>query len=129
MAPDPVAVGPVAVPAAHLVGAGGALGALLRYWIGRRLEVESFPAATLVVNVVGTFALGLLTFLGSPERVLLFLGTGACGAFTTFSSFAYETVRLYETGRPGRAVLNAVGTLVAAGGALGVAWLLATMPG
>lgn len=112
---------------AHLVGTGGALGALARHYVSTHLESESFPAGTFAVNVVGSFLLGLVTFLGASHEVTLLVGTGACGAFTTFSSFSFETVRLVETGEYARGALNAVGTLVAAGGAIGLAWLVALL--
>ncbi|MFB6079751.1 MAG: fluoride efflux transporter CrcB [Haloferacaceae archaeon] len=112
----------VALDPAHLVGTGGALGALLRTYVSRRVDVEEFPAGTFAVNVIGSFALGFLTFLALDDRLLLLLGTGACGSFTTFSSFSFETVRLWETGERARAVTNAVGNLVGAGLALGLAW-------
>jgi CrcB protein len=111
---------------AHVVGAGGTLGAALRHLLDQRVDVAAFPAGTFVVNVVGSFVLGFVTFLGMDSRALLFVGTGACGSFTTFSSFAYETVRLWEAGDRGRAVANALGNLLGAVLALGLAWLLAT---
>jgi len=117
------------LPPAHLVGVGGAVGAVLRYWVGRRVELEGFPAATVVVNVVGSFVLGLVTFLGAGEGATLLVGVGACGAFTTFSSFAFETVRLYETGRRGRALVNGLGNLLASSLAVGLAWALAGLVG
>lgn len=57
--------------------------------------------------------------------LVLFFGTGVAGSFTTFSSFSVETVRLWETGDHLAAVGNAVGTLLGALFALGVAWILA----
>lgn len=105
---------------AHVVGTGGALGALLRYWVGTRVDVESFPAATFVVNVVGSFVLAMVTFGALDGQLALLLGVGACGSFTTYSSFSYETVRLYETGERGRAIVNAAGTLA---GCLLAVWL------
>lgn len=113
------------VAPAHLVGVGGALGAVLRYWVGLEIEREDVPASTFVVNVLGTFLLGLLAFSGVGGDAMLFVGTGACGSFTTFSSFSFETVRAWETGRRRLAAGYALGTLVAAGGALGAAWLVA----
>ncbi|MFB6206012.1 MAG: fluoride efflux transporter CrcB [Haloglomus sp.] len=110
------------LPPAHLVGAGGAVGAVCRYGVGEYVDVEGVPLSTFAVNVLGTFALGLVTFLGAGDSVVLFVGTGVCGAFTTFSSFSYETVRLYETGERARAVAYASGTLLAAGLALALAW-------
>jgi len=110
---------------AHLVGTGGALGALLRYAVGQWLDADGYPVDTVTVNVAGTFLLGLVTFLGAGDRAALLVGTGLCGSFTTFSSFSFDTVRLWEEGDRLRAVGNAGGTLVAAGLALGLAWLVA----
>ncbi|WP_079233688.1 CrcB family protein [Halolamina sp. CBA1230] len=109
-----------------LVGLGGAVGAVLRYAAGELLADADapFPASTLAVNTLGTFALGLLTFAGAGDEALLLLGTGTCGAFTTFSSFSVETVRAWEGGDRAVAAGYAGGTLVLAGVALGIAWLL-----
>ncbi|HMQ28921.1 MAG TPA: CrcB family protein [Acidimicrobiales bacterium] len=77
----------------------------------------SFPWGTLVVNVVGSFLLGVLTGLtvhhglhGAPR---LWFTTGLCGAFTTFSTFTWETVRLVEEGEWRVAAANVAGSLVA----------------
>ena len=109
---------------ALLVGLGGAVGASLRYAVGRLLAGHRFPVATLVVNAVGTLVLGVVAFGGAGGDVALAVGTGACGAFTTFSSFSFETVRLVETGHRWWAVANAGGNLLAAGLALALAWLV-----
>ena len=119
----------VAVNPAHIVGTGGAIGALLRYYVSQHVDGETYPLGTFTVNVLGSFALGFVTFLGVDQTLLLLIGTGACGSFTTFSSFSVETVRLWETGEQGRAVANATGNLVGAGIALGVAWALAQLIG
>lgn len=111
--------------AAHIVGTGGAIGALLRQYVSASMEIEDFPFGTFTVNVLGSFALGLVTFLGVNTDLVLLFGTGVCGSFTTYSSYSFETVRLWETGDQGRAVLNAVGTFVCAAGAIGLAWGLA----
>jgi CrcB protein len=97
---------------AHLLGTGGAIGAICRYTIGQWLAYERFPVATLVVNVLGSFILGLVVFAGANNDVMLFVGMGACGSFTTYSSFSFQTVRLWETGERLRASLYAVGTLM-----------------
>jgi CrcB protein len=68
-----------------LVGIGGMVGAVLRFWVSSRFESGPYPTATLVVNVLGSFALGALSFLSVPEGLSLFLGVGVCGSFTTFS--------------------------------------------
>lgn len=107
-----------------LVGVGGSVGALSRYLVQAAIEAEVFPTGTLVVNVVGSFVLGVVAFAGLPPGVALTVGTGACGAFTTFSSFAFETVRLVETGHPVLAGANAAGNFVGALAAVGLAWLV-----
>jgi CrcB protein len=88
-----------------LVGVGGVLGALCRHLVGQRVEAGTYD--TLVVNVLGSFTLGVLTTAPVPSALAFAFGTGFCGAFTTFSTFAFETVRLAETGRHRRAALNA----------------------
>lgn len=113
-----------ALDPAQLVGFGGALGAVLRFGVGRWLGGRDFPVATLVVNAVGSFVLALVTFAGADQAVVLAVGTGACGSFTTFSSFTFETVRLWEADEHALAMLNGAGNLVAAGVGLGLAWLL-----
>jgi CrcB protein len=114
------------IPPAHLVGTGGALGALLRYAINQRIERTDFPLGTLTVNVLGSFLLAAVTFAGASESVLLLLGTGLCGSFTTFSTFSFETVRLWETEERSRAVGNAALNLAGSGIAIGLAWALVT---
>ena len=91
----------------------GAVGALLRYEAElhvRRHLGPAFPWGTLVINVSGAFVLGLLTGLadhrGVPTAVLTVVGTGLLGAFTTFSTFAFDTVSLAERGRIGGAAAN-----------------------
>lgn len=94
------------------VGAGGFAGAALR-WLAGLIPVEmksGFPIKTFAVNVVGCFAIGLVTALAAklfPDnpRLTLFLKAGVCGGFTTFSSFAFETESLLENG--GRAAAAA----------------------
>ena len=108
---------------AYLVGTGGAIGALCRVAVNAHIESETYPLGTLTVNVLGSFVLGLLTFAGASEEIVLLLGTGACGSFTTFSSFSFETVRLVEQGESAAAVANAAVNLVGSLAAIGVAWL------
>jgi CrcB protein len=113
-----------ALDPAHVVGAGGAVGALLRHWVSEVVDVDAFPLGTLTVNVGGSFLLALVTFGGLEGQLALLVGTGLCGSFTTYSSFSFETVRLYETGERARAVANALGTLVACLLAAGIAIVL-----
>ena len=85
-----------------LVAAGGALGAVARYGVGRILPMGGWPYATLTVNVVGGLVMGLLTgwlaFRGgaSQEGVRLFAAVGVLGGFTTFSAFSLETALMIE---------------------------------
>lgn len=105
---------------AALVGTGGALGATSRYLVGTLVQPasESFPAGTLTVNVIGSFVLALITFLGAGTEIGLLVGIGACGSFTTFSSFSVDVVRLWEGGRPVLAAVHALANLVLATGAV-----------
>ncbi|SFG07566.1 CrcB protein [Halopelagius inordinatus] len=117
---------------AYLVGAGAAVGALLRYgtnqYVGDAVGDRQFPYGTFAVNVVGSFVLGFVTFLGAGDAVLYAVGTGACGSYTTFSSFSVETVGLWESGdrllAGWYATANLLGALAAIALALGLARLL-----
>jgi CrcB protein len=77
----------------------------------------AFPWGTFVVNLSGAFVLGLVTGLGLYHHGLgsvpkAVLGAGFCGAYTTFSTFSYETVRLVEEGALGAAAANLAGSLL-----------------
>ncbi|MDZ7912310.1 MAG: CrcB family protein [Rhodococcus sp. (in: high G+C Gram-positive bacteria)] len=111
--------------AVSAVAVGGALGALSRYGLG-----ELFPHiwTTLVINVVGSLILGILAALLVHNKVgYLFLGTGFCGGFTTFSSFGVHAV----SESPWRSILYVLGTLIPAilaaalGKGLGERWIRA----
>jgi CrcB protein len=105
-----------------LVAVAGAAGALSRYGIGVVVGVRSFPWSTLGINVAGSFLLGLVLVLGDergwPETTTVPLAVGFLGAFTTFSTFSYETFTLARTDRAGTAAvyvtLSVVGGLIAA---------------
>ena len=109
-----------------IVAIGGALGALARYLSDRLIAAligRDFPWGTLVVNVVGSFLLGVV-LVHTDGRLALFLGTGGCGALTTYSTFASESVALLEGRQPGRALANIVLNLTL--GVVGVVLGLAT---
>ena len=86
-----------------VLGIAGAAGALSRYGIGVLFGGRSFPWPTLGINVVGSLLLGIVMVVG-PSRLsattTLALGVGFLGAFTTFSTFSYETVTMFRDGRP-----------------------------
>ncbi|MER6916787.1 CrcB family protein [Streptomyces sp. NPDC000594] len=89
-----------------LVAAGAAVGAPLRYLTDRAVQTRRttlFPWGTLTVNLLGCLLLGLLTGAAVPPSAYTLLGTGLCGALSTYSTFSYETLRLAERGRPGLA--------------------------
>ncbi|MFC6964270.1 fluoride efflux transporter CrcB [Halocatena marina] len=119
----------VPIEPAHLVGIGGTIGALLRYGVVELVDIESFPLGTFTVNIVGSFVLAVLTFIGANEQMILLLGTGACGSFTTFSTFSFDTVHLWTTDNRTWAILNSVGTLIGAIMAIGLAWVLVRLLG
>lgn len=101
-----------------LVGLGGAIGSVLRFltslvaahWFG-----AEFPYGTLIVNLAGSFVIGVVQQIGSdalliPDNVRIFITTGMMGGLTTYSTFSYETVRLMETNAWPQAWINIVVT-------------------
>jgi CrcB protein len=102
-----------------LVALGGALGASVRYLVDRTVQARHdsvFPWGTFVVNVAGSLLLGLVAGLSGATYSLL--GTGFCGALTTYSTFSYETLRLLEEGSRFYALTNVVATVLAGLGAM-----------
>ena len=98
-----------------LVGTGGFIGSVLRYWFSawvfRMLDKPWFPFGTLAVNMLGCLAIGLLGGVAEDRRLFdqeirLFVFAGILGGFTTFSAFAYETTTLLRDARMLGAWLN-----------------------
>jgi len=112
-----------------LVGAAGALGALARFWIGTSIGVRSFPWATLGINVLGAFLLGLV--LGGPgatrwsATATTAVTVGFLGAFTTFSTFAFEATALLRVDRVGAAFAYVASSLVLGLGASALGFVVA----
>lgn len=102
----------MAFVSALAVGLGGAAGAVSRYAVAMAIERRAIDV--FAVNVTGSFALGFVLGVGLEGPAHLALAVGFCGAFTTFSAFAVETVALVDDGQPGTAAVHAVGTLIAA---------------
>lgn len=110
---------------------GAALGAPARYLTDRVIQSRHdtlFPWGTFTVNVVGSLVLG--TFFGAathlhvPTALVAGLGTGFCGALTTYSTFGYETIRLAEDGARLFAALNITASLTAGLGAATLGYTL-----
>ncbi len=112
------------------VAVGGALGSLARYYASRlvmELSGGIFPAGTMFVNVTGAVLIGFFAALAAPEspflisaETRLFLTTGICGGYTTFSTFSLETVALLRDGQWLSASVNAVGSVILC---LGAVWI------
>jgi CrcB protein len=115
------------------IAAGGAIGALLRYWASTGVHAwlgRGFPYGTLFVNVLGSLLMGFL-FVWLVDRMAAgpalraFLLIGVLGAFTTFSTFSMETLNLMESGQFGKALLNVFASVVVCVAAAGAGVLAA----
>jgi CrcB protein len=102
-----------------LIGVGGIAGAYCRYYFGKWVfskRATLFPLATFIINISGSFILGSLYSLHTqghiPDWCWLIFGTGFCGAYTTFSTFGYETFQLLEKKKIGVAVAYIVLSIV-----------------
>lgn len=116
-----------------MVAAGGAIGASLRFLTGHvalRLLGPGFPWGTLIVNVAGSLAMGVIAvimmekFPGSWGRWAPFAMTGILGGFTTFSAFSLDAYTLYERGRHAAAAAYVGGSVVLSIGALLIGFFL-----
>lgn len=102
-----------------VLSVGGMLGVNARYWLGvwiTRWASPQFPWATFTINVSGSFLIGFLTvaltrWLPHPNLRLMIV-TGFLGGYTTFSTFEYDSVTLWNRGEIGLAVVNLVGSVV-----------------
>jgi CrcB protein len=107
---------------------GGGIGALLRYWLSGavyRYTGSGFPFGTMAVNILGSFAIGLILMLTAERFAVsptmrVFLSIGVLGGFTTFSTFSYEAIALFNEGSFGWMGLYVLVTMI---GCLAAAWL------
>jgi fluoride exporter len=102
-----------------LVGIGGFIGAILRYTLGGWIQngFVDFPVGTLTVNTIGSFFLGLIMYLSEyqglfSEDTRIFLTIGIIGAFTTLSTFGYESFRLLDDSKLTLLAINLVSTVL-----------------
>ena len=102
-----------------LIGTGGFIGTVIRYLIGciPAKSWNNFPIKTLCINVAGAFLIGLIAAMAAKDRslnqhIVLMLRVGVCGGFTTFSTFAYESVDLFQKGMGWSAVLYVMLSIV-----------------
>ena len=116
-----------------LVGAGGFIGSVLRYWLSGLVQQSArdtlFPIGTLTVNVLGCLVIGILAELGETRGIIsaetrLFAMTGILGGFTTFSTFSNESFGLLRDGQNWAAGLNLILSLALG---LGAVWLGRTL--
>lgn len=108
-----------------LVMAGGAIGAAVRFGVGRAVPAVpgGWPWATFAVNILGGFAMGMLAAWvlrgdASAEPLRLFVGVGVLGGFTTFSAFSFEMAQMIQRGQAAMALLYALVSVVLALAAL-----------
>lgn len=114
------------IPLAVAIGA--AIGAPARYFTDRYVQSRTesvFPWGTLTVNVVGSLALGALVGSGASGTIVALVGTGFCGALTTYSTLGYETHRLLRDRSLLLAALNVLGSLAAGLAAAGLGYWVA----
>ena len=98
------------------IGIGSAIGGTLRYWLSNntyKLLPLNFPYGTLLVNVTGSFILGMIMFYFNDKELLnpqfrIFLTIGFCGGFTTFSTFSLETMNLFHDAQYFYGILNVI---------------------
>ena len=100
-----------------LVGLGGAIGSMLRYAISLLVTVKQFPYSTFIVNIAGSFIIGAVLALSLKNDMFsnnwkIFLATGICGGFTTFSAFAAENMALLQSGKYGIALMYILASLL-----------------
>ncbi len=105
-----------------LVAVGGGLGAVARYEVGRLLRGGRIPSGTLAVNILGSFVAAYVAF-AHGDAAVAFVAVGFCGAFTTYSSFSWETVELWRDDERLLAAANAASNAALSLAAVALAYL------
>ncbi|MFT3981814.1 MAG: fluoride efflux transporter CrcB [Ferruginibacter sp.] len=107
-----------------LVALGGSAGSVLRYLCNIAVKNHPFPYATLAINIIGSFLIGIILAWASrnedTEAMRLLFATGICGGFTTFSAFSYENIMLIQAGKLNLALLYILLSVTAG---IAAAWL------
>lgn len=108
-----------------LVGLGGCLGSMMRYAVWHFFKSANFPAATLLVNITGSLVIGIVIGLSIRDTNFstgwkIFLTTGICGGFTTFSAFSAESLQMLQNGKYFLSLLYISSSLVLG---IAAAWL------
>ena len=113
-----------------IVFIGGGIGAMLRYGVSRVTILSGYapPVATLVINIVGCFVMGVLAGLftsrGGAESLRLFLLTGVLGGFTTFSAFGLDALTLWQRNATGQAVAYVAASVIVSLAAVAIGFTL-----
>jgi fluoride exporter len=100
-----------------LIGLGGAAGSMIRYAFALWFKHSSFPLATFLVNIIGCFVIGCVFAVSVRNELFasnwkLFLATGICGGFTTYSAFSMESLQLLQQQRVGLFTIYIAATII-----------------
>lgn len=104
------------------IAGGGAIGAVMRYGINHwitQMTSSDFPFGIMICNILGSFIMGVMVasfshFWDAPQSIKLFFMTGILGAFTTFSAFSLDTIKLIENGLITQAAIYVIGSVLLA---------------
>ncbi len=118
-----------------IISLGAMLGANARYWIGNvvaRKLGASFPYGTLIINITGSLLLGFFLTLATERLSLdprwrLLIAVGFLGAYTTFSTYTYESLSLIQSGQWALGIFNSLGSVILGVGAVGLGIYLAKL--
>ncbi len=115
-----------------LIGLGGALGSMLRYACSLMIRHKYFPTSTLFINISGSLLIGMVMALSIKNEAFnqnwkLFLATGICGGFTTFSAFSLQNLELLENGKPMMMLLYSIASVISGVAAVWIGFKIITL--